>query len=71
MLEIMKEYGWTQEELAEHLGLSPGQVSKVLQVSKRLAPDLQEKIIAGDLHPRSAYLLLACRTMRRSVRCVR
>jgi ParB-like chromosome segregation protein Spo0J len=55
MLDLMKEYGWDQAELAVQLVISAAQVAKVLLISKRLAPDLQEKIVSGELLPKSAY----------------
>jgi ParB/RepB/Spo0J family partition protein len=54
---LRAEFGWTQEELAEQLGISPARVSKVLAVSRRLAPDLQDRVATGELCPTIAYLL--------------
>ena len=69
MLDLMREYDWTQEELAERLEISPGQVCKTLQVSKNLAPDLQDKIVSGAHPPGSPTLSPSSRTMRCSARC--
>lgn len=55
--ELMRLNGWSQAELAKSVHVSPGEVSKVLAVSKRLPADLQEKVASGELCPTIAYQL--------------
>lgn len=55
--EIMKVNGWSQAELAYHLKVSPGQVSKVVAVSSKLPDDLKALIGKGEgkIGPKPAY----------------
>jgi ParB family transcriptional regulator, chromosome partitioning protein len=57
--EIMKANGWSQAELAHHLKVTPGQVSKVMAVSSKLPDELKAVIGKGDgkIGPRAAYQL--------------
>ncbi|MGE5754192.1 MAG: ParB/RepB/Spo0J family partition protein [Planctomycetaceae bacterium] len=51
---LMNRRGWTQTQLAEHLHLSVGKVSKALAILD-LPPVVQEHVDAGRLSPTAAY----------------
>ena len=57
--EIMKANDWSQCELAHHLKITPGQVSKVMAVSSKLPEDVKALIGKGEgkVGPRAAYQL--------------
>lgn len=57
--ELMQENGWTPAELARALKVSPGHISKVMAVSRRLPEDLRALIGSGEgkLGPSVAYQL--------------
>jgi ParB family chromosome partitioning protein len=59
ILELMELNNWTQAETARHLGISPGQVSKVMAVSAKLPDELKAMIGSGEgkIGPRAAYQL--------------
>lgn len=56
-LELMKLNGWSQAELAEHVGESPSYVNRTIQISKKLISALQDKVASGELGPSFAGLL--------------
>ena len=49
--------GWNQAQLCAAIGAKPSRVSKVLSVSRLLAPDVQAMVAAGTLSPRAAYAI--------------
>jgi ParB family chromosome partitioning protein len=57
--EILKANEWSQAELAHHLKITAGQVSKVMSVSSKLPEDMKALIGKGDgkIGPRRAYQL--------------
>jgi ParB/RepB/Spo0J family partition protein len=57
LLELNPE--WTHGTLAKAVHASPAEVSKTLAISKRLPPELLEKVGTGpgDICPRAAYAL--------------
>jgi ParB family transcriptional regulator, chromosome partitioning protein len=57
--EILKANDWSQADLAHHLKLTAGQVSKVLAVSSKLPEELKALIGKGPgkIGPRAAYQL--------------
>jgi ParB family chromosome partitioning protein len=57
--EIIKANNWSQAELAHHLKITAGQVSKVMAVSTKLPEELKALIGNGEgrIGPRAAYQL--------------
>jgi len=58
-VEIQRANDWSQAELAHHLKITAGQVSKVLSVSSKLPEDVKALIGKGEgkIGPRAAYQL--------------
>jgi ParB family transcriptional regulator, chromosome partitioning protein len=55
--DLLRLNGWSQAELAAAIGVSEGEVSRTLTVSKRLPADLLAHVVAGRLCPTIAYHL--------------
>jgi len=54
-VELIQLSGSSQAQLARNIHVSAAEVSKVLAISKKLCPDVQELVAAGKLAPRAAY----------------
>lgn len=57
LIVAAKAHGLSQAESCELIGISAGQGSRAVAISKALAPDLQDKVAEGELDPSKAYLL--------------
>jgi len=55
--DLMWLNGWTQADLARAVRVSPAHVAKVLAISGKLLPEVQELVAAGKLPPRAAYAI--------------
>src|SRR5262249_9581703 len=52
--QLLREWGWTQAELAAAIHVSEAQVSKILGRSEELTPEVYELLVAGKLADRAA-----------------
>ncbi|MBX3395550.1 MAG: ParB/RepB/Spo0J family partition protein [Phycisphaerae bacterium] len=54
--QLIRESGWQASQVAEHVGISPATVTKLLSVLE-LPPETQEQVAAGALGMSTAYAI--------------
>jgi len=57
MVRMMQHFGWNQAELAQRLGKSPGNVSRLVSVATKIAPEVQRELTRTGADAETAYLV--------------